>query len=153
MSVSSEDALDDGSSSQGKAFLWVTSEDPIDPQLQPGVHDAQIIQRYILAVLYYATNGEGWGFNGADYRNDRWLGIQNECDWYTVTCSNSMVMNLYFPNNNLSGTIPSELGSLTNLEYLNLGANAALSGTIPSELGSLANLADSAAQFHQNLAY
>ena len=27
-----------------------------------------------------------------------------------------------------------------HLEYLNLGANAALSGTIPSELGSLANL-------------
>jgi len=120
LSVSSEDALDDGSSSQGKAFLWVTSEDPIEPQLQPGVNNAQIIQRYVLAVLYYATNGEGWGFNGAESTNNRWLGIQNECDWARVTCSNSVVMNLYLPGNNLSGTIPSELGSLTNIGKFDL---------------------------------
>ena len=39
----------------------------------------------------------------------------------------------------MSGTIPAELGSLTNLGYLNLLSNQ-LSGTIPAELGSLTNL-------------
>jgi hypothetical protein len=41
--------------------------------------------------------------------------------------------------NKLYGTIPSELGLLTNLGDLSLGINL-LTGTIPSELGSLQNL-------------
>ncbi|MFL2983510.1 MAG: leucine-rich repeat domain-containing protein [Candidatus Neomarinimicrobiota bacterium] len=40
---------------------------------------------------------------------------------------------------NLSGSIPSEIGLLTNLMYLNLSANN-LSGSIPLELGNLINL-------------
>ena len=43
-------------------------------------------------------------------------------------------------NNRLTGSIPSELGDLTNLQQLNLHTNL-LSGTIPSELGNLTNLA------------
>jgi Leucine-rich repeat (LRR) protein len=39
----------------------------------------------------------------------------------------------------LSGEIPAELGSLSNLESLDLSGNA-LSGEIPAELGSLSNL-------------
>ena len=41
--------------------------------------------------------------------------------------------------NELSGEIPPELGSLTNLYFLNLSDNQ-LSGGIPSEIGSLSNL-------------
>ena len=41
--------------------------------------------------------------------------------------------------NALSGEIPAELGSLSNLTKLSLGGNA-LSGEIPAELGSLSNL-------------
>ena len=40
----------------------------------------------------------------------------------------------------MSGEIPAELGSLSNLERLSLGNND-LSGEIPAELGSLSNLA------------
>ena len=39
----------------------------------------------------------------------------------------------------MSGEIPPELGSLSNLELLGLGENA-LSGEIPAELGSLSKL-------------
>ena len=42
-------------------------------------------------------------------------------------------------SNELSGEIPPELGALTNLQWLNLGANE-LSGEIPPELGGLTNL-------------
>ena len=42
-------------------------------------------------------------------------------------------------NNALSGEIPAELGSLSNLTLLQLSYNA-LSGEIPAELGSLSNL-------------
>ncbi len=41
--------------------------------------------------------------------------------------------------NQLSGEIPAELGSLSNLRELRLGSND-LSGEIPAELGSLSNL-------------
>ena len=46
---------------------------------------------------------------------------------------------MYLHNNQLSGEIPSELGSLSNLEWLWLQRNQ-LSGEIPAELGSLSNL-------------
>ena len=41
--------------------------------------------------------------------------------------------------NQLTGSIPTELGALTNLESLSLGSNP-LTGTIPRELGALTNL-------------
>jgi len=44
--------------------------------------------------------------------------------------------------NELDGPIPTELGRLTNLEYLEL-TNNMLSGTIPTELGVLSNLSKS----------
>ena len=49
------------------------------------------------------------------------------------------VVGLYLRNNNLYGTIPPELGKLTNLRVLDL-ANSNLSGAIPPELGKLTNL-------------
>ena len=39
----------------------------------------------------------------------------------------------------LTGEIPSEIGNLTNLTYLNLGGNL-LTGEIPPEIGNLTNL-------------
>jgi len=46
---------------------------------------------------------------------------------------------LNFWGNHLTGSIPPEIGNLTNLTYLSLGWNN-LTGSIPSEIGNLTNL-------------
>ncbi len=90
-------------------------------------------ERAALVALYNSTNGPAWTNNGG------WLGPEGtECAWYGVTCSGGWV-DLFLLGNNLVGTIPSELGSLTSLRTLYLTDNQ-LSGTIPPELGSLVNV-------------
>ena len=46
---------------------------------------------------------------------------------------------LYLNSNQLTGSIPLEIGNLTNLIVLDLGSNQ-LTGSIPSEIGNLTNL-------------
>ena len=53
----------------------------------------------------------------------------------------SNLTSLGLSSNDLSGEIPAELGSLSNLKALSLSSNA-LSGEIPPWLGSLSNLTD-----------
>ena len=90
--------------------------------------------RTALVALYEATNGDHWA-NKANWLSDRPLD-----DWYGVTTNaNGRVTRLELSNNNLSGVLPSELGNLPHLEWLNLNNNQ-LSGSIPSALGNLANL-------------
>ena len=71
--------------------------------------------------------------NWADTLNmDSWDGI-------TVSGTPARVTELSLAGYQLTGTIPAELGDLSNLTHLNLSDNA-LTGTIPSALGSLSNL-------------
>ena len=61
--------------------------------------------------------------------------------WEGVTLGGSprRVTGLHLRGTHLTGTIPEELGSLTNLKSLALSGNQ-LTGTIPEELGNLTNL-------------
>ncbi|MCH7670191.1 MAG: leucine-rich repeat domain-containing protein [Acidobacteria bacterium] len=87
-----------------------------------------------LVTLYDATGGDQWT------QRTGWLTDPDPCTWYGVTCSaGSVVTGLVRIGNQLSGSIPAELGNLTNLEFLFLGGNQ-LSGSIPAELGNLTNL-------------
>ena len=62
-------------------------------------------------------------------------GFIPEC--FATNMTSLEVMDLH--DNDLTGTIPSELGSLSSLEWLSLYRND-LTGTIPSELGRLSSL-------------
>ena len=64
-------------------------------------------------------------------------------NWEGVTVSGTppRVITLDLPFRQLKGTIPDDLGSLTNLTDLSLGYNE-LNGEIPAELGGLTNLTD-----------
>ena len=90
--------------------------------------------REALVALYEATDGDSW-MNRLNWLSDAPLGT-----WYGVTTNdNGRVIELDLLFNQLTGTIPSELGSLTQLTKLGLSMNE-LSGTIPPELGNLTNL-------------
>ncbi|KAJ9178677.1 hypothetical protein P3X46_010542 [Hevea brasiliensis] len=66
--------------------------------------------------------------------------LVNPCTWFHVTCnSENSVTRVDLGNANLTGQLVSQLGQLSNLQYLELYSNN-ISGTIPDELGNLTNL-------------
>ncbi len=90
--------------------------------------------RAVLAKLYNATGGAKWE------GNSNWLSNRPIREWYGVANdADGRVTGLYLWENQLSGTIPSELGGLSNLKWMYLDNNL-LTGSIPPELGNLPNL-------------
>ena len=88
----------------------------------------------VLTEFYNSTNGTNWADNSS------WLSSQPIRTWHGVTNdANGRVNGLYLWENGLSGTIPPELGNLSEIAWLIL-ANNQLTGSIPPELGNLSNL-------------
>ncbi len=118
--------------------LWSEYTDEVSAQTAisaacVGVTEIPQVECGALEALYNSTNGVGW------VDNSGWLTTNTPCNWYGVVCNGGHVIRLYLQNNQLSGVIPPELGSLSNLDWLSLGTNQ-LSGVIPPELGNLSNL-------------
>ena len=96
--------------------------------------DTVATDRAALVALYNATGGANWT------NSTNWLTNEALSEWYGVTTDeNGRVTALDLYDNELSGSIPEELGDLTSLQRLSLHRNG-LSGEIPAELGDLANL-------------
>jgi Leucine-rich repeat (LRR) protein len=95
-------------------------------------------ERAALIDLYNSTGGAGWT-NGTN-----WNGAAGtECTWYGVTCDagGTTVEGLSFDGNHMSGTLPSTLPDLTNLNALTLSRNYdQLTGPIPATWGTFAHL-------------
>ena len=89
--------------------------------------------RAVLVALYNATDGPNW------LNKQNWLSGEPLEEWYGVTVQHGRVTGLLLFSNQLSGTIPSELGNLAYLERLDLSGNQ-LRGSIRPELGNLDNL-------------
>ena len=99
-----------------------------------GVRCAPISEREILADVYRATGGPGWG------DSDMWMTDAPLGEWTGVeTDSSGRIVGLDLSRQGLSGPIPAGLGMLANLEQLRLFGNN-LSGRIPPELGDLEKL-------------
>jgi hypothetical protein len=126
-----EVALRNRTSPQARALEFINSTaTPTDPIYR-------LKQRYALSVLYFSTS----------LSIDNGTALQNtidECDWFRFPgiddvfqiprCTNdSRYVDLRLENIALHGTIPSELGMLTDLKNLSLSGNY-FHGTVPSEL-------------------
>ena len=85
--------------------------------------------REALVALYNATDGENWD-GSANWLSDAPLG-----EWEGVTNNNDgRVTELGLGENELSGEIPAELGSLSNQTHLGLSGMVDLKGCVPSSL-------------------
>ena len=101
--------------------------------------------RAALEAVYRATGGSGWA-NSTNWQTGAPLG-----DWYGVeTNAQGRVTGLRlggwddaareFIGNGLVGSLPPEIGTLSDLRRLEIGGNGGLTGPIPFQLSSLADL-------------
>jgi hypothetical protein len=90
-----------------------------------------------LRALYSATGGAGWtanaGWMTGDPCTDAWSGIT----FFSGTCN---LRTISLSDNNLVGTLPTDINALATVTSLQAHANPGLGGTLPTEIGALADL-------------
>ena len=110
-----------------------SEEDPAITALRQ-VEQTDTADRATLIALYAATGGPNW----RDRTN--WHTAESISNWRGVSTNPAgFVTELSLSGNNLSGTLPPELGDLAHLRRLTLYGNQ-LTGPIPPELGRLSEL-------------
>lgn len=110
--------------------LTLETEAYINGELHGGVF---LSDSLALVAFYNATNGDNWT------NNTNWLSTEPIEDWYNVVVENGRVASLSGSNNNLTGTLPPEIGDLNYLDKLYLYNNQ-IGGEIPEEVGNLINV-------------
>jgi len=122
-----------------QALQWLANEDPL--QLPVNSKMEEIVERFVLVNLYYATNGPEWK------KQFDFLTGKSVCEWNDnnlqdlgIYCDDKgKVNNVELSNNNLVGTLPEDVGLLTLVDEFRVAENA-LEGTVPSSLGIMQEL-------------
>ena len=92
--------------------------------------------REVLDSLYAKTGGKDWNYK------DNWLTDKSLNTWKGITTdAEGYVTEIFLPWNNLTDSIPPELGNLGRLEVLSLYGNK-LAGRIPPKLGKLTKVTE-----------
>jgi Leucine rich repeat len=145
--ISSASAFQSADSPQSLALKWVSHEGRA--HLNP--EDPGAIDRYILAVFYYGSDGH----KGAWKSSKNWLTTKGVCSWEGVQCiprevnaediptrsydANDSIIGLMLPSFGIEGTIPSEFAGFPQLITLDLTENN-IKGTIPTAFGTMKSL-------------
>ena len=110
-----------------------------EPTPQP-IYTAET-DRAALEALYHSTNGQDWVFQHSPLpAHQEWLTDRPLGQWFGVTTdANGRVLELDLCNVNLQGTLPPELGNLSELRRLCFWGHD-VTGAIPPEFGRLTNL-------------
>jgi len=149
--VSFEDQVTTPGSPQNRAAAFMAIDDAAQlevPEYKSAPDAFKFLQRYALAVFYYAMGGESWDFAL------NFLTPDETCIWFqtlrTTTgqrnnfgaqCNNEgHVSTILIPWNNMVGTIPHEIGLLTELQFLAIPANKTIYSSLPNEMSKLTKL-------------
>ena len=103
-----------------------------------GINARTELDHAALSALYTSTGGARWRVN----KNWDITTVPTPSElakWYGVVVSQGILTRLFLCGNNLTGTLPGELGNLQGLEHLRL-CNNSITGEIPPELGNLTQL-------------
>ncbi len=119
----------DSCDANNQALVWLASADGTPSR------DANLLQRYILALVFILWNGSQWMVA------DGWLSSTGECYWCGLSCPDSLgeITGMDLNGNNVSGNLGSEFTRLTALGAITLSLNR-MKGRLPSELGNLGSL-------------
>lgn len=144
-SASHTEYLTDQSTSAYHALRWLTQSDPA----QIEADNPEILARFALASFYYATHpsaapahssGKVKTIDSGWKKDTNWMSEKSVCEWYGVDCESiggdsniKDVVHFNLTSNQIEGTIPLELRSLSNMVLLDLSHNQ-LTGTIPSPI-------------------
>ena len=144
-----------------RAKEWLLNEDPMQLTRQ----DSNLVQRYLLAVVYFKLHEEGdWlSCNAPSYAEPddfclyqnlvniypteyesvpwfRWLSGEHECYWAGLACDDFYnLRSINLAGQEISGTLPTEFVYLDYLQEISLSWNK-IRGTIPSEYGKMRHL-------------
>jgi len=117
-----------------KAQHFVIHADP----LQLDANDPKLIQRYVMAVIYYTMGGETWSIDKPWIESTST--VEDECGFEGVACDGAgNIVGLALDLMNLSGTLPSEMSALASIKAIDMSKNQ-ITGSIPDEFGELEHL-------------
>ena len=86
--------LQNRQSPQGRAADWIVNDDTYVSEQGLTVSDVAFVQRYVLAVFYFAMTGDAWGVChradtscSATGEVNSWLTPTDVCTWFVVGCN------------------------------------------------------------------
>eukprot|EP00533_Pseudo-nitzschia_delicatissima_P011349 CAMPEP_0197284030 /NCGR_PEP_ID=MMETSP1432-20130617/25232_1 /TAXON_ID=44447 /ORGANISM="Pseudo-nitzschia delicatissima, Strain UNC1205" /LENGTH=480 /DNA_ID=CAMNT_0042751029 /DNA_START=30 /DNA_END=1472 /DNA_ORIENTATION=+ len=116
---------------QSKAIKWIADVTETDQ----GHCEEEVMERFALSVMYFAAPNPS---------SRRWIREDAPCNWPSIICVGPYnvldLINLDLEREELSGTIPNEIGLLTNLALYDVTNNPKLAGTVPTDIGDLTSL-------------
>lgn len=164
------EVLNDPKGAHYRAKEWIINEDP----LQLSSEDSNLIQRYLLAVVYFKLHEEGdWLSCNAPTEDDpddfclfqkliniypqeyrsiawyRWLSGNHECSWAGLFCDEFFQLRtIDLVGQDISGTLPAELTFLPFLQGISLAWNK-IHGTLPTDFGDMPHLLNFELHYNQ----
>ena len=104
--------------------LSSTIQAQTSPSSCSNVTEIPTLECEALVALFNATDGPNW------WNKSGWLETDTPCSWHGVTCNANHVIQLVLFENQLSGSIPAELGNLSSLFTLGLNDNQLLTSAL-----------------------
>jgi len=122
-----------------QALEWLLDEQEEDGS-EPVTYDDQLLQRFAVLVLDFAMLGNQESSDVRRRELVRTQQNQDTCLWSGISCtsldgddSQRVVTSIRWGQQGLHGSIPSEIGLLSHLEYFSAPENS-LQGSLPEEI-------------------